>query len=145
MARSASPAPSGRPGSPRGPHARAGRTPRRARRRAPTPASHPQARAVLRTSCTARRSLESRYVADLRIVVLEGDETGQELLEQALRVLDPSVTEVQVQLDNYDLSLENRRKTENEVVMEAAAAIREAGLSVKAATITPEGADDVGS
>jgi isocitrate dehydrogenase (NAD+) len=84
-------------------------------------------------------------VADLRIVVLEGDETGQELLEQALRVLDPSVTEVDVQLDHYDLSLENRRKTNNDVVIEAAAAIREAGLSIKAATVTPEGTDDVGS
>jgi isocitrate/isopropylmalate dehydrogenase len=84
-------------------------------------------------------------VADLRIVVLEGDETGQELLEQSLRVLDPSVTEIDVQLEHYDLSLENRRKTGNAVVTEAAAAIREAGLSIKAATITPEGADDVGS
>jgi isocitrate/isopropylmalate dehydrogenase len=84
-------------------------------------------------------------VADLRIVVLEGDETGQELLDQALRVLDPSVTEVDVQLDHFDLSLENRRKTKNDVVTEAAAAIRECGLSIKAATITPEGADDVGS
>ena len=27
--------------------------------------------------------------ADLKIIVLEGDETGQELLEQAIRVLDP--------------------------------------------------------
>lgn len=27
----------------------------------------------------------------LRIVVLEGDETGQELLEQSLRVLDPAL------------------------------------------------------
>ena len=27
----------------------------------------------------------------LRIIVLEGDQTGQELLEQALRVLDPKI------------------------------------------------------
>jgi isocitrate/isopropylmalate dehydrogenase len=84
-------------------------------------------------------------VADLRIVVLEGDETGQELLDQALRVLDPDVIQVDVQLDHFDLSLENRRRTNNDVVTEAAGAIREAGLSIKAATITPEGADDVGS
>ena len=84
-------------------------------------------------------------MADLRIVVLEGDETGQELLEQALRVLDPDVTGIEVQLEHFDLSLENRRLTKNEVVIEAAAAIRETGLSIKAATITPEGADDVGS
>ena len=30
-------------------------------------------------------------MAPLKIIVLEGDETGQELLEQSLRVLDPAV------------------------------------------------------
>jgi isocitrate/isopropylmalate dehydrogenase len=84
-------------------------------------------------------------VADLRIIVLEGDETGQELLDQALRVLDPAVTQVDAEFETYDLSLENRRNTKNEVVSAAAKAIREAGLGIKAATITPEGADDVGS
>ena len=79
------------------------------------------------------------------IVVLEGDETGQELLEEALRVLDPEVTGLDVSFDRHDLSLENRRATENEVVLEAAAAIREHGLGLKAATVTPEGVDDVGS
>jgi hypothetical protein len=32
--------------------------------------------------------IQSLTVADLRIIALEGDETGQELLEHALRVLD---------------------------------------------------------
>jgi isocitrate dehydrogenase (NAD+) len=81
----------------------------------------------------------------LRIIVLEGDETGQELLEQALRVLDPGVTKVDVELEHYDLSLENRRRTNNEVVSAAAQAMTEARFGLKAATITPEGADDVGS
>ncbi|MGH2994460.1 MAG: isocitrate/isopropylmalate family dehydrogenase [Solirubrobacterales bacterium] len=81
----------------------------------------------------------------LRIAVLEGDETGQELLEQALRVLDPGVTGIEVELERFDLSLANRRATENRVCEEAAAVIVEAGYGVKAATITPEGADDVGS
>jgi len=79
------------------------------------------------------------------IAVLEGDETGQELLEEALRVLDPDVTGLDVSFSRYDLSLGNRRSTENEVVFEAAAAIREHGLGLKAATVTPEGVDDVGS
>ena len=79
------------------------------------------------------------------IVVLEGDQTGQELLEEALRVLDPEVTGVQLELPRFDLSLESRRATNNAVVYEAAKAIREHGLGLKAATITPEGADDVGS
>src|SRR5437764_15032285 len=79
------------------------------------------------------------------IVVLEGDETGQELLEEALRVLQPDVIGVELEFPRYDLSLENRRKTKNQVVHEAAAAIRELGLGLKAATVTPEGRDDVGS
>jgi len=81
----------------------------------------------------------------LRIIVLEGDETGQELLEQALRVLDPEVLQVQLELEHFDLSLENRRKTSNAVVNEAAAAMSDARFGLKAATITPEGKDDVGS
>jgi 3-isopropylmalate dehydrogenase len=81
----------------------------------------------------------------LRIVVLEGDETGQELLEQALRVLDPAVTGLDVELERFDLSLDSRRRTGNGVCHEAAAAIRHAGYGLKAATITPEGAGDVGS
>jgi isocitrate dehydrogenase (NAD+) len=84
-------------------------------------------------------------MATATIVVLEGDETGQELLEEAVRVLAPEVTGVEVELPRYDLSLESRRATENRVVHEAAAAIREAGLGLKAATVTPEGAGDVGS
>ncbi len=85
-------------------------------------------------------------VADaITIVVLEGDETGQELLEQALRVLDPSLLGLGLELERFDLSLENRRVTCNAVVNEAAAAMRQAGLGLKAATITPEGAGDVGS
>src|SRR3954454_2680826 len=82
---------------------------------------------------------------EVRIIVLEGDETGQELLEQAVRALDPSVTRVGVELEHYDLSLENRRKTDNEVVVKAARAMCECGFGLKAATITPEGRDDVGS
>jgi isocitrate dehydrogenase (NAD+) len=79
------------------------------------------------------------------IVVLEGDETGQELLEEALRVLAPSVIGIELEFPRFDLSLESRRKTQNAIVFEAAAAVREAGLGLKAATITPEEAGDVGS
>jgi isocitrate/isopropylmalate dehydrogenase len=79
------------------------------------------------------------------IVVLEGDQTGQELLEEALRVLAPDVIGVELRFPRFDLSLEARRAGRNQVVHEAAAAIREHGLGLKAATITPEGGDDVGS
>ncbi len=79
------------------------------------------------------------------IVVLEGDQTGQELLEEALRVLAPDVLGTELEFPRFDLSLENRRATKNAVVFEAAAAIREHGSGLKAATITPETAGDVGS
>ena len=79
------------------------------------------------------------------IVVLEGDETGQELLEEALRVLAQDVVGLELEFARFDLSLESRRATKNAVVYDAARAIREHGLGLKAATITPEGRDDVGS
>ncbi len=79
------------------------------------------------------------------IVVLEGDQTGQELLEESLRVLQPDVVGVELEFPRYDLSLEKRIETRNGIVDEAAAAVREHGLGLKAATITPEGRDDVGS
>jgi isocitrate dehydrogenase (NAD+) len=81
----------------------------------------------------------------LKITVLEGDETGQELLEQSLRVLAPEVIGLPVELDRYDLSLERRRQGANEIVHEAARAMRDSGFGIKAATVTPEGRDDVGS
>ncbi|HET7011171.1 MAG TPA: isocitrate/isopropylmalate family dehydrogenase [Anaerolineales bacterium] len=71
------------------------------------------------------------------IVVLEGDQTGQELLIEALRVLDPSVVRVPLRFEHFDLSLENRRRTGNAVILEAAEAVRRTGLGLKAATITP--------
>ena len=79
------------------------------------------------------------------IVVLTGDQTGQELLAEALRVLDSSGTGLELQFKTYDLSLANRRATQNKVVYDAAAAIREYRLGLKAATITPETKADAGS
>lgn len=79
------------------------------------------------------------------LVVMEGDQTGQELLEEALRVLDPDVTGVPLKVARFDLSLENRRRTKNQVVFDAATAITRHTYGLKAATITPEGAGDVGS
>src|ERR1700761_7997585 len=81
----------------------------------------------------------------VKIVVLEGDQTGQELLEQSVRLLDPTLLGLGLELQRFDLSLESRRASTNGVAHDAARAMREAGLGLKAATITPEGADDVGS
>ncbi|MGO8687952.1 MAG: isocitrate/isopropylmalate family dehydrogenase [Candidatus Dormibacteria bacterium] len=77
--------------------------------------------------------------------VLHGDQTGEELLAEALRVLDPSVIGVEIELRHHDLSLESRRATRNGVVIEASAAMRQTGYGLKAATVTPEERGDVGS
>ncbi|MDQ6899110.1 MAG: isocitrate/isopropylmalate family dehydrogenase [Candidatus Dormibacteraeota bacterium] len=82
---------------------------------------------------------------DNSLVVLHGDQTGEELLLQSLRVLDASVTGLELVLRHYDLALRVRRETGNEVVHEAAGAMRKAGFGLKAATITPEATGDVGS
>ena len=79
------------------------------------------------------------------IVVLGGDQTGQELLLESLRVLEPDVIGLELDFTHFDLSLENRRATNNGVVHEAAAAMKVSKLGLKAATITPETRDDVGS
>ena len=84
-------------------------------------------------------------VSETTIIVLQGDQTGQELLDEAMRVLDTDVIRCDIDYESYDLSLENRRKTNNEVVHQASARIKETGLGIKAATITPGDPDDVGS
>src|SRR5216683_6464129 len=73
------------------------------------------------------------------VVILHGDQTGEELL------LEADVIGFKVDQRDFDLSLERRRQTRNQVVLDAASALRESGYGLKAATITPEGAGDVGS
>lgn len=79
------------------------------------------------------------------VVVMKGDQTGQELLDEALRVLQPEVIGFEIMFDVFDLSLENRRETDNDVVHEAAQAMKKHGFGIKAATVTPEANGDVGS
>jgi isocitrate dehydrogenase (NAD+) len=91
-------------------------------------------------------SLHQEFIlADPTLVVLEGDQTGEELLLEALRVLDPAVIGMPLKFERYDLSLANRRATQNRVVLDAAEAMKRHHLGLKAATITPEGHGDVGS
>lgn len=79
------------------------------------------------------------------IVVMHGDQTGEELLQESLRVLDPGVIGLNLDFQHFDLSLSRRRDTKNKILEEAAAAMCETGLGLKAATITPFNPDDVGS
>jgi isocitrate dehydrogenase (NAD+) len=79
------------------------------------------------------------------IVVCEGDQTGQELLDAALRALEPSVIGFELALERFDLSLASRERTDNGIVFDAATRMKETGLGLKAATITPTAMGSVGS
>src|SRR6516164_1655220 len=96
-------------------------------------------------SAVAFRATLARVPTRRQIVVCDGDETGQELLQESLRVFAPDVLGFDLELVHFDLSLANRRSTSNQVVGDAAAAMRETGLGLKAATVTPEVIGDVGS
>ncbi len=87
----------------------------------------------------------SKCILPPTIVILHGDQTGEELLQQAMRVIDPGLLGFEMRFADFDLSLENRRKSQNDIVREAAIAMRKSGLGLKAATITPENPNDVGS
>src|SRR4029077_17516993 len=76
------------------------------------------------------------------IAVLHGDQTGEELLREALRLLDPVVLGFRLETRDYDLSLEERRRTRNQCVLEAAEGLRTFGYGLKAATITSEGSGE---
>jgi isocitrate/isopropylmalate dehydrogenase len=80
-----------------------------------------------------------------KIIVCDGDQTGQELLIEALRVMTPDILGVPLEMVHFDLSLEKRRATNNDIVREAAEAMVETGLGLKAATITPPERGGVGS
>jgi isocitrate dehydrogenase (NAD+) len=95
---------------------------------------------------TGRRARVPTYpFAVTTIVVLRGDQTGQELLDESLRVIAPEVIGIDLELETFDLSLANRRATRNGVVGDAADAMRESGFGLKAATVTPADRTDVGS
>jgi len=107
--------------------------------------THCERRETKEARDSARQDRYDGAVKKRSLAVLEGDETGQELLEQTLRVLAPETIGFELELQHFDLSLANRRASANAVVSEAAAAIRALGLGLKAPTITPEKSGDVGS
>ena len=63
-------------------------------------------------------------MAETTIAVLEGDETGQELLDEALRVLDPEVSASTSALERFDLSLESRLTQERVISHNARCRLR---------------------
>ena len=70
------------------------------------------------------------------VVELDGDEMTRIIWQWIReRLIEPYLD---VDLIYYDLSIENRDATEDKVTVDAANAIKEHGVGVKCATITPD-------
>ena len=70
------------------------------------------------------------------VAELDGDEMTRVIWKLIKEKL--ILPHLDVQLDYYDLGIENRDATEDQVTIEAAEAIRRHGVGVKCATITPD-------
>jgi isocitrate dehydrogenase len=70
------------------------------------------------------------------VVELDGDEMTRIIWDWIKKKL--VLPYLDIDLDYYDLSIENRDKTEDKVTVEAAEAIKKYGVGVKCATITPD-------
>ena len=70
------------------------------------------------------------------VVDLDGDEMTR-IIWQAIK--DKLILPyLDLEIEYYDLSVENRDKTEDKVTVEAANAIKKHGVGIKCATITPD-------
>ena len=69
------------------------------------------------------------------LVEMQGDEMTRILWDKIKEILIEPYVELNV--DFYDLGLENREKTADKVTLDAAEAIKKYGVGVKCATITP--------
>src|SRR5947209_14759324 len=70
------------------------------------------------------------------VVELDGDEMTRIIWKQIREQL--VLPYLDVELEHYDLSIERRDETDDQVTVDAANAIKEHGVGVKCATITPD-------
>src|SRR5579871_1694108 len=70
------------------------------------------------------------------VVELDGDEMTRIIWDLIKKKL--ILPYLEIKLEYYDLGIENRDKTDDRVTVEAAEAIKRAGVGVKCATITPD-------
>lgn len=102
------------------------------------PARRVNSSAVPRTGAHKRRSMT--HVAKIKVegtvVELDGDEMTRIIWQ---RIKDTLIHPyLDVDLEYYDLGMENRDATDDQVTVDAAHAIQKHGVGVKCATITPD-------
>ena len=146
--RAASP-PSALPASPRAPRAPAGRRPPAARPAARGGASRPRAppRDRTRNSVRGRSRLDSppRWPTSCELSSWRATRPARSCSSRRCGCSTRPSRRSRSSSSTTTCRSRTAASTNNEVVSAAAAAMREARFGVKAATVTPEGADDVGS
>ena len=71
------------------------------------------------------------------LVEMDGDEMTRVIWQWIKELIEPYVD---LKTEYYDLGLENRDKTEDQVTIDSALATKKYGVAVKCATITPNAA-----
>merc|ERR1711912_195794 len=88
------------------------------------------------TSKLARRQFSSKVDVKGTVVEMDGDEMTRIIWQMIKdKLIHPYVN---VNLEYYDLGLEYRDQTDDQVTIDAANAIKKHGVGVKCATITPD-------
>merc|ERR1712084_19197 len=88
------------------------------------------------TSKLARRQFSSKVDVKGTVVEMDGDEMTRIIWQMIKdKLIHPYVN---VNLEYYDLGLEYRAQTDDQVTIDAAEAIKKHGVGVKCATITPD-------
>lgn len=80
--------------------------------------------------------VDSKIKVDGVVVDLDGDEMTRVIWQMIKdKLIFPFLD---VKCETYDLSIENRDKTDDQVTLDAAEAVRKHGIGIKCATITPD-------
>src|ERR1700712_2732618 len=78
----------------------------------------------------------SKIKVDNPVVDLDGDEMTRIIWAKIKELLITPYLEIDIKY--YDLGIENRDKTDDQVTIEAAEAIKKYNVGIKCATITPD-------
>jgi isocitrate dehydrogenase len=91
---------------------------------------------MIRNQAASVLSRGDKINVEKPVVELNGDEMARIMWEEIkMKLIEPYVN---LNIDYYDLGIQNRNATDDQVTLEAAAAIRRNQVAVKCATITPD-------
>ena len=78
----------------------------------------------------------SKIIVKNPVVDIDGDEMTHVIWDIIKKEL--ILPNIEVDIKYYDLSIENRDKTNDQITLDAAYAIQKYGVGIKCATITPD-------